>query len=131
MTKRKKFKISAEVFAIGSVGYSVIEILWRGNTHWTMTLTGGACLTTLYYLYDRFQAQPLWKKALTGATVITAFEFVVGCIVNLALHWNVWNYEKLPGNILGQICPLFYLLWFLLSIPVVFLCSSLQKQLTK
>ena len=31
------------VFSIGAAGYSLLEILWRGNTHWTMTLAGGIC----------------------------------------------------------------------------------------
>ena len=29
------------VFSIGAAGYSLLEILWRGNTHWTMTLAVG------------------------------------------------------------------------------------------
>lgn len=24
------------VYAIGSIGYRMIEVLWRGRTHWTM-----------------------------------------------------------------------------------------------
>ena len=32
-------------------------------------------------------------------------------IVNLAFGWNVWNYSGLPGNLLGQICPQYFVLW--------------------
>ena len=30
------------VFALGAAGYAALELLWRGRTHWTMALTGGA-----------------------------------------------------------------------------------------
>ncbi|MBS7397687.1 MAG: hypothetical protein KIG32_04615, partial [Ruminiclostridium sp.] len=32
------------------------------------------------------------------------------------LGWNVWNYERLPFNIMGQICPVFTVGWFFLSL---------------
>ena len=38
-------------FAIGSVLYGTIEILWRGYTHWTMLLAGGICLA-LFYVFN-------------------------------------------------------------------------------
>lgn len=40
------------VFLIGGVTYAMIEIMWRGNTHWTMVLLGGLCFLTLYKLLD-------------------------------------------------------------------------------
>ena len=39
------------VFLIGGVTYAMIEIMWRGNTHWTMVLLGGLCFLTLYKLF--------------------------------------------------------------------------------
>lgn len=44
----EKFKEYAAVCTVGSVGYSAIEVLWRGFTHWTMALTGGVgfCCST-------------------------------------------------------------------------------------
>ncbi|MEI3504505.1 MAG: hypothetical protein V8Q42_12985 [Anaerovoracaceae bacterium] len=45
------------IFAIGATGYSVIEYLFRGYTHWSMALTGGACLLVFYYYTkDHMQA---------------------------------------------------------------------------
>ena len=35
------------VFALGAAGYAALELLWRGRTHWTMALTGGAVLVGL------------------------------------------------------------------------------------
>ena len=47
--------------------------------------------------------------------VITTFEFITGCIVNLWLKWNIWDYSGVFGNVLGQICLPFSLIWVLLS----------------
>ena len=38
------------VFALGAAGYATLELLWRGRTHWTMALTGGAVLVGLRQL---------------------------------------------------------------------------------
>ena len=43
-------KKQATIFSTGAVGYSLIEILARGYTHWTMTILGGLCLLGLYSL---------------------------------------------------------------------------------
>ena len=55
---------------------------------------------------------PLVLAALAGAAIITAYEFAVGMIVNVQLGWQVWDYSQIPGNILGQICPMFTGTWF-------------------
>ena len=109
------------------MGYGALELLFRGYTHWTMMLTGGACLLTLYYLERPFHETPILIKAAGGALIITLYEFSVGLIVNLWYGWNVWNYSLLPGNILGQICPLFTLLWFLLCLTLAFVSKGLKK----
>ena len=41
-------------------------------------------------------------------------EFVSGCIINLWLGLGVWDYSGMAGNLLGQVCPAFGLLWFLI-----------------
>lgn len=107
------------IFAIGFVGYGIIEILFRGYTHWSMLLTGGACLLTFYYLNLQYKNTPLVLRAMGGAIVITIYELSVGVIVNLLFHFNVWSYSALPLNFLGQICPLFTFLWFLLCLVLL------------
>jgi len=102
------------VFALGGTAYALIEILFRGFTHWTMVLTGGACVLTLYLLLGWLAEMPLGLAALAGAVMITVYEFSVGCIVNLHLGWNVWDYSAMTGNLLGQICPVFTAIWFVL-----------------
>ena len=102
------------VFVLGGVLYGTIEVLFRGHTHWSMVLTGGACVLTLYLLLGWLDSQPLAIAALAGALIITVYEFAVGCIVNLRYGWNVWDYSSMEVNLLGQVCPLFTGVWFAL-----------------
>ena len=104
------------VFILGGIAYAMIEILFRGHTHWTMVLTGGACVLTMYMMSGWLLDIPLIASALTGALIITMYELVVGLIVNIRLGWSVWDYSDMPGNILGQICPTFSAIWFLLCL---------------
>ena len=80
-----------------------------------MFLLGGICFVFLGLINEVIPWQmPLWQQILIGAIGITALEFLTGCIVNLVLDWNVWDYSGLQGNLLGQICPQY----FLLGLPV-------------
>ena len=89
------------LFCFGGGAYTIVELLFRGNSHWTMFILGGICLAV-------------------SSVIITALEFICGCIVNIWLDWNVWNYEQLPFNLFGQICLLFTVLWFFLSAVGIF-----------
>ena len=115
------------VFFFGAVAYSFIEVLFRGYTHWTMALTGGAAFTFLYAINFIFENRHIIIKCLTGAVVITLLEFSVGCIVNLIFNMHVWDYSNMKFNLLGQICPQFTLAWFFLCIPA-FRFSNLIKE---
>ena len=102
------------VFVLGGTAYAMMEILFRGHTHWSMALTGGACVVTLYILLDWLNGQPLVMAALAGAVIVTVYEFAVGCIVNLRFGWAGWDDSDMEGNLLGQICPVFTAAWFAL-----------------
>jgi len=116
----------ASIFTFGALGYGCLELLWRGHTHWTMLLLGGLCVCVIYTIATR-SGDRLWKKWIMCACCITALEFVVGCIVNLRLGWEVWDYSDQPGNLMGQICPLFTAFWFLLSIPCVYVSGWVRR----
>lgn len=104
------------VFLLGGAAYGLMELLWRGRTHWTMLLLGGVCFLYMYLVSARADLAPAVQYALC-ALFITAAEFLTGALVNGALGWAVWDYSALPMNLYGQICARYSLLWFLLSIP--------------
>lgn len=115
------------LFLFGGICYGLLEILWRGKTHWSMLLTGGACFLALFKLFERAEKLPLKIKCAAGGAVITGFEFVSGCIFNRLLKLNVWDYSKNRFNIKGQICALYSCLWTLLCIPVSFICKKMRR----
>ncbi|MDD6800488.1 MAG: hypothetical protein PUE85_08765 [Firmicutes bacterium] len=120
--KKLKYRDYFIVFPLGAVLYGLIEILWRGFTHWSMILTGGCCLSCVYAIDKKYIDKPLWRKCITGCLVITSVEFVVGIIVNKLLHLNVWDYSEKFLNISGQICPLYSFFWFILCFPAFGIC---------
>lgn len=115
------------LFLIGGAGYGIIEIIWRGYTHWTMLITGGVCFLLLYGVNRRF-CVPRWQKWIMGGAVITTVEFVCGGIINVLLGWNVWSYSGVRINLMGQICLPYSLLWTVLCVPVMELCTFLDKK---
>lgn len=106
------------MFLIGGRLYTWLELLFRGRTHWSMFLLGGACFVIMGLL-NEYVIPWHWcllRQAVVSACIITVFEFLTGCIVNLWLGWNVWDYSGLSFNLLGQVCLQFSGLWVLLSI---------------
>ena len=111
----------------GGVLYVWIEILWRGHSHPSMAVCGAVCFFLLYRMNQRLRHCHLLLRALLGAAIITGAELLTGCIVNLLLGLSVWDYSSLPFNLLGQICLPYSLLWLLLCIPVLPLCSVIER----
>ncbi len=121
-------KENALVYVVGSVGYTVLELLWRGYTSWTMTATGGVCLGLLYRLRQRLSHLKLWQQCLAGGGVITGVELLAGGLFNKLLKMEVWDYSSQPCNFKGQICLLYSSLWCLLCLPVLVFCGHLKKR---
>lgn len=111
----------------GGALYVILELIWRGWSHWTMFLLGGICFVSLGLINELLPwDMPLWQQITIGACIVTGLEFMAGCIVNLWLGWDVWDYSGLPGNILGQICPQFFLLWIPVALAAIVLDDWLR-----
>ena len=108
-------------FLVGAVGYYLIEIIYRGHSHWTMALCGGVCLLAISYTDKKLKKKSILLRALIGALIITAIEFICGCIVNLAFGMDIWDYSNTPFNLLGQISLTYSFFWFLIS---ALICSA-------
>ena len=116
---RMIFLWEASLFFLGGGGYMMIEWLWRGYSHGSMFLLGGVCFRFLGLLRRRL---PPYLVPLAGAAAITALELFTGLLVNRALGWAVWDYSAQPGNLFGQICPAYSLLW----LPLAALAAALD-----
>lgn len=118
--KMNEIKRDGAVFLTGAAGYTLLEILWRGHSHWSMAAAGGISLMVLLKTFKKLSAAPIYFKSIVGGGIITAIEFGFGVVFNLILGMNVWDYSAVRGNILGQICPVYSALWCLICVPISF-----------
>ena len=114
------------LFWIGGLIYILIELVARGRTHWTMFIVGGVAFFLIGCINEKYRSMALVKQMIIGSAVITLLEFVCGCIVNLMLGWNVWDYSNMPFNLLGQICLPFSLLWIAVGTLAIILDDYLR-----
>lgn len=130
--KMKRYHKEVILGLIGGLLYIGIELMWRGYSHWTMFVLGGLCFVCLGRINEVIPwNMPLWQQALIGTAVITGLEFITGCIVNLWLGWNVWDYSNVPFNVLGQICLPYILLWIPISLAGIVSDDYLRHWLFK
>lgn len=115
------------LFWFGGSTYVTLEVLWRGYSHWTMLLLAGTVFIAIGLLNEVWEwSTSIIKQVAVGTVLATALEFITGCIVNLWLGWDVWDYSAMPGNILGQICPQYFLLWLPVSLAGILLDDWLR-----
>ena len=112
--KHLTFTHMTTAFFAGCIAYPLLEIAYRGHSHWTMSLTGGLCLAALFSYQFAFEQLPSRRKALLGTLTILALELAVGTVSNLWLGWAIWDYTDLRFHYLGQISLEFALIWYVL-----------------
>lgn len=116
------------LFLIGGRLYTWLELICRGRTHWTMFILGGLCFVIIGLLNEHLFPWDLalMQQAVIGAIIITVLEFATGCIVNLWLGWDVWDYSDLPFNLMGQVCLYYFFDWLLLTVGCIVLDDWLR-----
>lgn len=106
----------------GGSTYCALEVLWRGHSHWTMLVLAAVVFIAIGAMNEVWSWQTsLALQVAAGTALATALEFITGCIVNLWLGWDVWDYSDMPGNLMGQICPQYTLLWAALVLVAILL----------
>lgn len=128
MSRAGRRVLSLLLWTWGGTVYFLLEVIWkldRGEPErisWTMLVL--AILLTIPV--ERCGAElpwtcPLWLQTLACAALVTVAELGAGLVLNVWLGLGVWDYSHLPGNLWGQICPQFFLVWWglcLVFIPV-------------
>lgn len=110
------------LFFFGGLTYYTIEVVFRGYSHYSMILCGGLAFY-LVSLFNRHYEKSLHltTRLILSSTIITATELLFGVIFNLYLGYSVWDYSEHVIHFRGQICLTFSILWFFLSVPVLFI----------
>ena len=120
-----EFVKKGALFSLGGLAYCGLELLWRGRTHYSMFLAGGTSLLLLGKLNRTEPKLPLFLRAVVGSGIITMVELIAGLLFNR--DYTVWDYRDQWGNWLGQICPLFSLLWFGIAALVLLIYDPLEN----
>jgi len=115
------------LFFAGGCGYTGLELIWRGRSHWSMFLAGGTGFLLLGALSGKKLSLP--AKALCAGGSITALELAVGLAVNR--DYRVWDYRQMPLNFRGQICLPYSLLWLPLGLGGMALYQKLLPRFGK
>lgn len=128
MKEKLKAILKHAVLALcGGCVYFLIEMAWRGHSHWTMAVLGGVCFVLIGDINEFIPwNMPLILQGAIGSGIVTVLELVSGIILNLWLGLGIWDYSNMPFNLLGQICLPFTLLWVTLSIVAVVLDDWLR-----
>ena len=109
------------LFIVGGFTYFYLEILYRGFSHFSMIVCGGLAFILCGLLNQNKKYQlTIPVQMIFSCFIITALEFITGYIVNIRLHWNIWDYSSLPYNLYGQICLTYSLIWLILSLLCIF-----------
>lgn len=110
------------LWALGGSIYYVVELCWRGFSHWSMFILGGICFIFAGRQNENTEwEEPIWQQILKVDVFVMLGEFFTGCIVNILLELNVWDYTNLPFNILGQTCLQFAILFLPLCLVAIVL----------
>lgn len=105
----------------GGSTYVTLEVFWRARSHWTMFVLAAVVFIMIGLLNEIWAKWNLLVQTLVGTGIATVLEFITGLVVNVILRWDVWDYSNLPGNIMGQICPQFMILWALIVAVAIIL----------
>lgn len=125
------------LFCTGGLAYILIECIWRcimdrPPVHWSMFVVGGIAFLIIGSINEHFSwDMPIWIQTIIGTILVVAIEFVAGCILNLWLGLNVWDYSTQPFNLLGQVCLTFTGAWIVLVTIAIVLDDWLRYAIFK
>ena len=120
------------IFLVSGFIYTMLELMWRGRTHWTMFLCAGLCGLVMANINNNlleFNTDFL-EQVFVSALCCTTFEFLFGIIFNG--DFSIWDYRGLWGTIhvLGdQVNILFFGIWIIISFFSLLFLDWLQWKL--
>lgn len=129
MKMYSKFLKYELLFFVGAFLYYSLEVLFRGYSFLAMAVCGGLCFLLCGAINEKDRCMPLVLQMATAAVGITVIELIAGLVLNVSLGLNMWDYSSMPGNVLGQICPQFMVIWFFLSAVGIILDDVLKWKL--
>lgn len=109
---------SVVLWLFGGAVYFLCEVIFKSVTgrpqsiSWTMLVLAAIICIPLDRANEAMGWDtPLWQQAVAGGLCITAAELGAGMILNCWLGLGIWDYGNCWGNLWGQICPKWTLIW--------------------
>ena len=126
MSKTGERVLSMLLLTWGGTLYFLLEVAYKTATghperiSWTMLVLA----VVLCVPVERAGAElpwecPLWLQAVVCAALVTLVEFCAGCVLNLWLGLDIWDYSALPLHLYGQVCLPFSLAWWVLCFAFI------------
>lgn len=131
----KKFIGKLGLFLSCGFIYCMIEILFRGWSHWSMfVLTGFLgvfCVDSINNVLS-FDCDYI-VQILISTILCTIGEGISGIILNVWLQLNVWDYSKMTFGtfFFGQCNVLFCFAWMLIISIIIFYCDAYNYYILK
>lgn len=131
----KKFIGKLGLFLSCGFIYCMIEILFRGWSHWSMfVLTGFLgvfCVDSINNMLS-FDCDYI-MQILISTILCTIGEGISGIILNVWLQLNVWDYSKMTFGtfFFGQCNVLFCVAWMLIISIIIFYCDAYNYYILK
>jgi len=102
------FSRAAQTALVGWNGIQPLSL--AGWTTLWMLLIGGST----GFLIGLLNEKKKWHMSLIvlcGTFIIFGIEFTTGCLFNIVLNLHLWDYSRLPFNLLGQISIVYLPIW--------------------
>ena len=131
----KKFIGKLGLFLSCGFIYCMIEILFRGWSHWSMfVLTGFLGVFCVDSINNTLSFDCDYIVQIIISTILcTIGEGISGIILNIWLQLNVWDYSKMTFGtfFFGQCNVLFCFAWMLIISIIIFYCDAYNYYILK
>ena len=131
----KKFIGKLGLFLSCGFIYCMIEILFRGWSHWSMfVLTGFLGVFCVDSINNTLSFDCDYIVQILSSTILcTIGEGISGIILNVWLQLNVWDYSKMTFGtfFFGQCNVLFCFAWMLIISIIIFYCDAYNYYILK
>ena len=131
----KKFIGKLGLFLSCGFIYCMIEILFRGWSHWSMfVLTGFLGVFCVDSINNTLSFDCDYIVQIIISTILcTIGEGISGIILNVWLQLNVWDYSKMTFGtfFFGQCNVLFCFAWMLIISIIIFYCDAYNYYILK
>lgn len=117
------------LFSFGGMTYMIMELLFRGRTHYIMAFCGGFCFVAVGLLNEfiPWNMSLILQSIIGGFLIITPIELIFGLIFNM--DYSIWDYRTLRFNFLGQISLNFTILWCLITTIAIIVDDYLRYRI--